>query len=57
MKAHTARQILCDTTGELTSKIAKARGNDATPERVVKEAQSLIKRLNKRERQRRKVSE
>jgi len=57
MKAHTARQILCDVTGELAQKIASARGGTATPERVTKEARNLITRLNKRERQRRKDNE
>lgn len=54
MKAHTARQILSDETGELARKISLARGGIATAERVTREARSLVTRLNKRERQRRK---
>lgn len=46
MKAHTARQILCNE--DMARKVAKAQGK--TAEAVKKQAKSLLNRLHKRER-------
>ena len=52
MKLHTARQIVSEATGEVASKVASASGR--TVESVQKEAKTLLRKLNKRERTRRK---
>jgi len=46
MKAHTARQVLCNDN--LASKVAKAQGRTANA--VRNQAKNLLRRLNKRER-------
>lgn len=50
MRTHTARQILSDRGGETARKIASAR--KATPESVKVEAEVVLRKANKRERQR-----
>ena len=52
MKRGTARKVICDASGRLAENIAQARGT--SPQSVLNEAKLVHKRLNKRERQRRK---
>jgi len=50
MKLHTARQIVCDV--EKAEKVARASGR--TIASVMKEAKTVIRKANKRERMNRK---
>jgi|GEM_PF-6185214 len=52
MKLHTARQVICDTTGIVAGKIAKSR--DGNIEQVIKEAKATIKSARKTEQNRKK---
>jgi len=52
MKLHTARQIVSEVTGEVAQKVASASGR--TVESIQKEAKNTLRKLNKRERMRRK---